>query len=107
MKIDMEKNTETSTETLNAKPTFVPPTRTGTQTGNRSDYKPVHCDLTDELEALAIQKKPINLKYRTEAGSTDWKLGHIQDLFTKDHADFLKLVDGTVIRLDRIVEWRL
>ena len=71
-----------------------------------ADYKPVSCDLSDELEGLSLKKKPVQLKVSTLNGGTDWKQGHIQDLFTQDHADFVKLSDGTVIRLDKIIEWR-
>ena len=72
----------------------------------KNTYKPVSCDLSDELEAISIQKKSVNLKVQEENGETTWKKGQIADLFAKDHADYLKLVDGTVIRLDKILDWR-
>ncbi len=71
-----------------------------------SDYVPVSCDLSDELELLSMRKQKVELKVNVDSGSVDYKLGLIQDLFTKDHADFLKLSDGSVIRLDKIMEWR-
>lgn len=70
-----------------------------------SDYKPVSCDLSDELEALSVKHRGVTLKYLGENGS-EWITGHIADLYAKDHADYLKLDNGTVIRLDKIIEWR-
>ncbi len=69
-------------------------------------YKPVSCDLSDELEAISIKKKSVNLRVLDDNGETIWKKGQIEDLFARDHADYLKLVDGTVIRLDKILDWR-
>jgi Rho-binding antiterminator len=71
-----------------------------------SDYKPVSCDLSDELEAISVRKQSVLLKIKDAQGAEDWRQGRIDDLFTKDHAEFLKLADGTVIRLDKIIEWR-
>ena len=73
----------------------------------QSDYKPNLCDLSDELEALSTQKKPLDLTYRTETNHIESKLGRIVDLFTQNHTDYLKFSDGTVIRLDQVIEWRL
>ncbi len=72
----------------------------------KNDYKPVSCDLSDELEALSTLKKPVRLKIENELGRIEWRLGHIQDLYARNHADYLKLRDGTEIRLDKILEWR-
>jgi Rho-binding antiterminator len=73
---------------------------------SKNTYQPVSCDLSDELEAISMHKKSVNLKVQEDNGETVWKQGQIADLFAQDHADFLKLVDGTVIRLDKILDWR-
>ncbi len=73
---------------------------------SNSDYKPVSCDLSDRLEELSVHKRPVELNIVYDDGHTDWRFGTIVDLFAKDHADYLKLADGTEVRLDKIIEWR-
>jgi transcriptional antiterminator Rof (Rho-off) len=70
------------------------------------DYKPVNCNLSDDLESLSVRHKPVRLKLILDDGHSTWRQGQIKDLFTKDHADFIELSDGSVFRLDKIVEWR-
>ncbi len=69
-------------------------------------YKPVSCDLLDELESEATLNHAIRLKVETGEGLFEWRLGHIQDFIVRDHADYLKLRDGTEIRLDKILDWK-
>ncbi|MCU0567603.1 MAG: hypothetical protein MUF49_13515 [Oculatellaceae cyanobacterium Prado106] len=68
-----------------------------------SDYIPVSCDFHDELEALAVLHRPCQITYRKEAGQFVEVQGEIVDIYASNHADFCKLKDGTVIRLDQIV----
>ena len=69
-------------------------------------YKAVSCDFMDELEALATLKKSVRLHVETQDGKMEWVVGHIQDFFVHYHADYLKLRDGTVVRLDKIRDWK-
>jgi Rho-binding antiterminator len=66
-------------------------------------YTPVSCDLHDELESLATLRQTCRIVYRTETNATSEIAGRIVDVYAANHADYVKLQDGTVIRLDRIV----
>ena len=70
----------------------------------QNEYKPVDGDLTDQLEAISTEQKKITLTYRTWNEKTDSKIGHIRNLFTRDHADYLEMSDGTVVRLDKLID---
>jgi putative redox protein len=67
-------------------------------------YQAVSCTYYDELEALATLKKNCAIAYRTETGAEVSRTGRIVDFFSVDKAEFLKLEDGTDIRLDRLIE---
>ncbi|MBF2029792.1 MAG: hypothetical protein IGS48_24060 [Oscillatoriales cyanobacterium C42_A2020_001] len=66
-------------------------------------YTPVSCDFHDELEAIATLHQTCRIVYRTEANATNEISGQIVDVYASNHADYAKLDDGTVIRLDQIV----
>lgn len=74
------------------------------QTDTDTQYRPVDGDLTDRLEAFSTERKKIILTYRTWNDKNDSKIGHISNIFTRDHKDYLEMLDGTVIRLDKIIE---
>jgi Rho-binding antiterminator len=67
------------------------------------DYQLVGCDFHDELEALAMHRQPCKVVYHTETDEVTEIKSQIVDVYAKDHADYLKLQDGTEIRLDRLV----
>lgn len=67
-----------------------------------SDYKPVDCGLQDKLEATATLKRVANISYRNEAGEKETVEGKIVDIYAEDGADYCKVEDGTVIRLDKL-----
>lgn len=66
-------------------------------------YTPVSCDFHGELESVATLRQPCQLVYRTEASDTAEISGRIVDVYAANHADYVKLENGAVIRLDRIV----
>jgi Rho-binding antiterminator len=68
----------------------------------RERYTPVSCDFHDKLEALSTLNRQCHIIYRDESGAIQNLHGHIVDLYTENHAEFLKLNNGTVIRLDKI-----
>ncbi|MBD0267814.1 MAG: hypothetical protein ICV77_05905 [Cyanobacteria bacterium Co-bin8] len=67
-----------------------------------SSYTPVSCDLQDQLESLATLRQPCKLVYRDEAGEQHEAEDLIVDIYAANKADYLKLQNGTEIRLDRI-----
>jgi len=66
-------------------------------------YTPVNCDFHDQLEAIATLRQTCRIVYRGEATTTTEVEGRIVDVYAANHADHLKLEDGTVIRLDYII----
>ncbi|MBD2018752.1 hypothetical protein H6F43_00960 [Leptolyngbya sp. FACHB-36] len=66
-------------------------------------YTPVSCDFHDELEAIATLRQSCQIVYRDSANETVEAQSRIVDVYAKDHADYVKLEDGTVIRLDLVV----
>lgn len=68
-----------------------------------TDYIPVDCDFHDELEALATLRQVCQITYRNADNQVVDVQGQIVDIYTADRAEFLKLKNGTEIRLDQIV----
>lgn len=66
-------------------------------------YIPVSCDFHDELEALATLRQECRIVYSNAANELVEVQGLIVDVYAANKADFLKLKDGTQIRLDKIV----
>ncbi|MBW4516105.1 MAG: hypothetical protein KME11_12900 [Timaviella obliquedivisa GSE-PSE-MK23-08B] len=66
-------------------------------------YTPVSCDFQDELEAIATLRQTCRIVYHTEANTTSEVEGRIADIYAANHADYVKLEDDTVIRLDQII----
>jgi Rho-binding antiterminator len=66
-------------------------------------YIPVSCDFHDELEALATLRQECRIVYSNAANELVEVQGRIVDVYAANKADFLKLKDGTEIRLDKIV----
>jgi Rho-binding antiterminator len=66
-------------------------------------YTPVSCDFSDELESRATLRQECRIVYRNDADEKVEAEGLIVDIYAANKADYLKLKDGTEIRLDRIV----
>lgn len=66
-------------------------------------YTPVSCDFHNELEALTTLRQESRIVFRNAANELIEVQGRIVDIYAANKADFLKLKDGTEIRLDRIV----
>jgi len=60
-----------------------------------NDYCLVDCGFHDQLEALATLRWQTCQKFRVQ--------DQIVDVYAANQADFLKLKDGTEIRLDRLI----
>jgi Rho-binding antiterminator len=66
-------------------------------------YTPVSCDFQDELEAIATLRQTCRIVYHNETNTTSEIEGRIVDIYAANHADYVKLEEGTVIRLDQII----
>jgi hypothetical protein len=68
-------------------------------------YQPVSCDFTDQLEDISVRKQLVDVAHWDTAGKLVRSNGRIVDIFTSaEKAEYLKLDDGTTVRLDRIFE---
>ncbi len=67
------------------------------------EYILISCDFHDRLEAWATLRQTCHILYRDVAHELIEVKGLIVDVYAADKADFLKLDNGTVIRLDKIL----
>jgi Rho-binding antiterminator len=80
--------------------------RSSTLMKDQDLYKPVSCEMSDELEVLSVQGETVRFYVDQGDGSTTTLVGKIEDIYARDRADYLKLKNGVEIRLDRIIEYR-
>lgn len=67
-----------------------------------NQYAPISCALHDEYLAAATLRRPIKLKVKHANGQAVEVGGVIVDVYSKAGAEYLKLDNGTVYRLDQI-----
>ena len=72
-----------------------------------SDYQPIDCGLYSEYELAIVQRKRLRISWREPDGQLHIERLQPCDLQTRDHAEFLIVLDRDAIRrelrLDRIV----
>ena len=66
-------------------------------------YKLVACSFHDELEAIATLRQTVPIVYRDAEDQVQTVNSRIIDVYSANKADYLKLHDETVIRLDHLV----
>ncbi len=66
-------------------------------------YKPIGCQYYDVLELNSSRKTVCTIAYFETEKTVRTVESTIEDIFTKDKVEFLKLADGTEIRLDKIL----
>ncbi len=67
-------------------------------------YKPIDCNIYDEYERIAVQKKTILLMIMKDFAVSEVE-GKIKTLETKDKVEYMILESGQRFRLDEIVSW--
>lgn len=69
-------------------------------------YTPIACGLYDMLELAAMRRQYIDIEYQdVDAGGELKSLrAFVEDLWAKNGEEFIKLTNGTVIRLDRMTK---
>jgi Rho-binding antiterminator len=67
------------------------------------EYRLVACDFHDLLESLATLNQNCYIVFRNPSGKRVEVQTQIIDVYAANKADFLKLNDGTEIRLDRLI----
>jgi Rho-binding antiterminator len=68
-----------------------------------NDYCLVDCGFHDQLEALATLRQTCRISYRAVTEEIVEVQSQIVDVYAANQADFLKLKNGTEIRLDRLI----
>ena len=71
-----------------------------------TDDTPVSCDLRDILEKIATRKRQCTITYRNKSDKFTEVSGQIVDIYAAEGADWCKLDNGSVIRLDKIEEFQ-
>jgi transcriptional antiterminator Rof (Rho-off) len=66
------------------------------------NYNPINCSFYDQLENAIVIKEKVSLEYLNENQSLEKYDGILLDIYSKEKAEFVKLADGTSIRLDFI-----
>jgi len=69
-----------------------------------ASYQPFPCSLHDPLLAPATLRRNCTISYRDDMGQLQTIESLIQDVYTRDGAESMTLEDGTIIRLDRLVQ---
>lgn len=70
---------------------------------SKKEYKRVDCSLYDRYEALAVQNKLVNIRFRTGSERVDLQAVKIKTLETRDKEEFMILESGERFRLDEIL----
>ncbi len=68
-----------------------------------SGYLPIDCGLHDELQLRVLRKRPVDVVYDHGDGSQRVS-SVLVDVYSRDGAEYLRLEDGTDIRLDHLRE---
>lgn len=68
-----------------------------------ADYHPIDCSLHDELQLRAMRRGVHTVEWSNEQGAPRSLRGTLVDVFARDGVEYLKLDDGTEIRLDRLI----
>ncbi|MGD1853050.1 MAG: hypothetical protein ACFB2W_02260 [Leptolyngbyaceae cyanobacterium] len=68
-------------------------------------YTPPACSFSDYLEAAAVLRQVSSVTYRDDADGQQTVQAKVVDIYAADGADWCKLDNGTVIRLDHIEQF--
>lgn len=66
-------------------------------------YVPIDCDEHDVLLALASLRRPMRCTIRRPNGQVAELTGIIEDVYSSARAEYMRISDGSVVRLDHIL----
>ena len=66
-------------------------------------YKPISCSFHDELEAIAVKQKHVEINFLDPNEMQQTVKSQIKDLISKNGIEFMLLKDNTLVRLDWII----
>lgn len=67
------------------------------------EYQPVACRFYDELGLRMMRGATSRVVFERE-GTRHEKVGRIEDVYTEGDAEYIRLDDGTTLRLDHILD---
>jgi transcriptional antiterminator Rof (Rho-off) len=67
-------------------------------------YSPIDCDLYDELVSLIMCRQRCTIVYRNSNNQKIVLEDQPIDVYSQDKQEFLQLHNGTLIRLDRLIQ---
>ena len=67
-------------------------------------YQPINCNYYDELEAIAVKRREVDIQYLDQQGQSQTINTRILDFRTANKEEFAILENGMEIRLDYLVE---
>lgn len=70
---------------------------------HQKPYQPISCDFYDVLEAFAMAKKPVQIRFRDTEGLVQQHCAAISDLFSREGSEFLLTSAGETVRLDQLL----
>lgn len=65
-------------------------------------YTPISCQVHDRLLALATLGSDCEMEIAAEGGHAERIRGVIEDVYSRDAAEYLRLRGGRTVRLDRL-----
>ncbi len=68
-------------------------------------YTPISCELYDKIEAAATLNLPCQIIYLNENNKAVYVKDEIKDIYASHHEEYLKLLSGEVIRLDKLISF--
>lgn len=71
--------------------------------GSEKIYQPINCDYYDRLEAWATMHTICLLVFQDEAAGEQQVSARIEDLYTLNKVEYLRLDNGLLIRLDQLL----
>jgi Rho-binding antiterminator len=69
-----------------------------------SQYTPISCEFHDRLEDLATLRKLTSIRYLDDDHEPQQRNAIITDVYARDHAEYVSLSSGEIVRLDQLVE---
>lgn len=67
-------------------------------------YEPIDCNFHDQLEERATLKVPTEITYRTDKAGKVVVEDVIEDVYSHQGAEYVRLKGGSIVRLDHIIQ---
>ena len=70
-----------------------------------TDYTPIDCNYYDVLTVYILHKNEVIVHFKQDLNKNDIEKvqGRIVDVYTKEKAEYLKMDDDSIIRLDKLL----